>query len=66
VPIDRTWSMGWEAEPEGCGGPTVEGENKVWPDLPRNPEGWGPFSPFRRRSSLADTRYASLLAPRTE
>jgi hypothetical protein len=29
--------------------------------LPRNPKGWGPFSPFLRRSSLADTRYNSLL-----
>ena len=55
-----------EAEPEGCGGPTVEGENEVWPDFRRNPKGRGHFSPFRRRSSLADTRYASLLAPRTE
>ena len=55
-----------EAEPEGCVGSTVEGENEVWADLPRNPKGWGPFSPFLRRSSLADTRYGSLLAPRTE
>src|ERR1700733_15223237 len=45
---------------------TVEGENEVWPDLPPNPQGWGPFSPFLCRSSLADTRYNSLLAPRTE
>ena len=22
-----------EAEPEGCGGSTVEGENEVWPDF---------------------------------
>src|SRR5208283_2343555 len=55
-----------EAEPEGCGGSTVEGENEVWPDLRRNPEGWGQFSSSLRRSSLADTRYAPLLAPRPE
>jgi hypothetical protein len=55
-----------EAEPEGCGGSTVEGENEVWPDLRRNPEGRGHFSSSLRRSSLADTRYALLLAPRPE
>ena len=54
-----------EAEPEGCGGPTVKGENEVWPDLRRNPEGRGQFSRFRCPSSLTDTRYASLLSPRT-
>jgi hypothetical protein len=68
-----------EVEPEGFGGSKVEGENEVWPDLRRNPKGWGQFSRFRCRSSLADTRYpphgpkarprgpryASLLAPRT-
>jgi len=52
-----------EAEPEGCGGPTVEGENEVWPDFRRNPSGRGQFSRFLRPSSLADTRYASLLTP---
>jgi hypothetical protein len=26
-----------EAEPEGCGGPTVEGENEVWRDFRHNP-----------------------------
>src|SRR5271165_2513735 len=60
-----------EAEPEGCGGSTVEGENEVWPDfhpndkgpslgtpdLRRNPSGRGQFSSSLRRSSLADTRY---------
>jgi len=50
-----------EAETEGCGGSTVEGENEVWPDLRRNPSGRGQFSRFLRRSLLADTRYASLL-----
>jgi len=51
-----------EAEPEGCGGSAVEGENEVWPDLPRNPKGRGQFFPFPRRSSLRYTRYLSLLA----
>ena len=55
-----------EAEPEGCGGSTAEGENEVWPNLRRNPKGRGQFSSFRRCSSLADTRYASLLTPRSE
>src|ERR1022692_4133479 len=55
-----------EAESEGCGGSTVEDENEVWPDFRRNHSGRGQFSSFRRRSSLADTRYASLLIPRTE
>jgi hypothetical protein len=55
-----------EAESEGCGGSTVEDDNEVWPDLRRNPEGWGQFSPFRRHSSLEDTPYSSLLASRTE
>ena len=55
-----------EAESEGCGGSTVEDENEVWPDFRRNPSGRGQFSPFRCQSSLADTRYASLLIPRTE
>ena len=72
----RPWG-GDEAESEGCGGPTVEDENEVWPDfhpcdkdpspgtpdLCRNPEGWGQFLPFHRRSSLEDTPYSSLLAP---
>jgi hypothetical protein len=55
-----------EAESEGCGGSTVEDDNKVWRIFRRNPKGRGQFSPFLRRSSLADTRYASLLASRTE
>ncbi len=70
----RTGLSPWggdEAEPEGCGGPTVKGENEVWPDFHRNPgpqtcelctfgqksKGRGHFPSFRRRSSLADTRY---------
>ena len=37
-------------------GPTVEDDNKVWPDFHRNPKGWGKFPPFLRRSSLRYTR----------
>jgi hypothetical protein len=55
-----------EAESEGCGGTTVEDDNEVRRDLRRNPQGWGRFSPFRRRSSLEDSPYSSLLTPRTE
>src|ERR1019366_3559777 len=55
-----------EAELEGCGGATVEGENDVWPDFRRNPKGRGQFSPDIRHSSLGDTRYPSLLTPRSE
>src|ERR1700727_1279541 len=54
-----------EAESEGCGGSTVEDDNEGWTDLRRDPEGWGQFSPFLRPSSLEDSRYSSLLAPRT-
>jgi hypothetical protein len=35
-----------EAEPEGCGGSTVEGENEVWPDFRRNPSGRANFPNF--------------------
>lgn len=49
VPIDRTSSMRWEAEPEICDEATVEGEEEVWPALSRNPRsparpamGWNP------------------------
>jgi hypothetical protein len=75
----RPWG-GDEAESEGCGGSTVEDDNEVWPDFRRNPgspardlcvlgwkpKGWGQFFPFHRLSSLGDTRYPSLLLPRTE
>ena len=44
-----------EAEAEGFGGSKVEADNEVWPDLRRNPKGWGQFSSFLCRSSLADT-----------
>jgi len=55
-----------EAESEGGGGSTVEEANEVWPDLRRNPKGWGQFSPFRGHSSLEDSRFrrSSLLEPR--
>jgi hypothetical protein len=61
----RPWG-GDEAESEGCGGSTVEDDNEVWPDLRRNPEGWGQFSSFLRHASLEDSPYSSLLTPRTE
>jgi hypothetical protein len=35
-----------EAEPEGCGGPTAEGENEVWPDFRRNPKERANFPDF--------------------
>ena len=47
-------------------GPTAEDDNEVWPDLRRNPSGWGQFSPFLRHSLLEDTPYSSLLVPRNE
>src|ERR1700679_1172200 len=55
----------YEAELEGCGGTTAEGENEVSRDFRNNPEGRGQFSRSRCRSSLADTRYAPLLTPRS-
>jgi hypothetical protein len=50
-----------EAESEGCGGPTVEDDNEERPDLRRNPERWGQFLPFRRRSKILHIRRFSLL-----
>jgi len=41
-----------KAESESCGDPTAEGQNAVWPDLRRNPQGRDQFSPFLRRCSL--------------
>lgn len=41
-----------EAEPEDCGGTTLEGENKVLTSLRSNPKGRGRFLPFRCRLSL--------------
>jgi len=52
-----------EAKSEGCGGPTAEDDNEVWPHFRRNPKGRNRFSPFLRRSPLRYTRYLSLLAP---
>jgi hypothetical protein len=40
----RTQIRSDEAEAEGCGGSTVEADNKVWANLRRNPEGRGRFS----------------------
>jgi hypothetical protein len=57
----RTKIVPDEAESEGCGGTTVEDDNEAWPDLRRNPEGWGQFSPFHRRSKMIDIRRSSLL-----
>src|ERR1700692_4220446 len=53
---------------------SVANENRFRPGPPRTgpsfvgkkSEGWGQFSPFLRHSSLEDTPYSSLLAPRTE
>lgn len=62
----RAVEMRWRLAAASFVGPKVEAENEVWHDLRRNPEGRGQFFPFRPRSSLADTRYASLPAPLTE
>jgi hypothetical protein len=32
-----------EAESEGCGGSTAEGENEAWPDFRGNPSGRASF-----------------------
>ena len=55
-----------EAESEGCGGSTVEEDNEAWPDLRRNPEGWGQFPHFSvaRRSKILRVRHFSILQPR--
>jgi hypothetical protein len=52
-----------EAEDEGCGGSTVESDNKVWRDFHRNPKGWANFPHFgvARRSKIPDIRRSSLL-----
>ncbi|MGA3159651.1 MAG: hypothetical protein ABSC77_00425 [Terracidiphilus sp.] len=39
-----------EAEPEGCGGSTVEGENEVWPDFHPSDEDQSLGTPDFRRS----------------
>ena len=55
-----------KTETEGCGGPTVEGDNAGWADIGRNPKGKGGFPRLLRPSSLKYTRYSSLLTPRTQ
>ena len=44
----------------------LEAARGFWPDLGRNPSGRGHFSLALCPSSLTDTRYASLLFPRSE
>jgi hypothetical protein len=51
---------------KGCGGPTFETDNEVWPDFGRNPAGRGHFSSPLCHSSLRYARYLSLLFPRSE
>jgi len=51
---------------KGCGGPTFETDNEVWPDFGRNPAGRGHFSSPLCHSSLRYARYLSLLSPRSE
>jgi len=45
--VDRA-RLFWKckAESESCGDPTAEGENAVWPDLRRNPQGRASFPHF--------------------
>jgi len=53
-----------EAEPEGYGGFTVEGENEVWPDFRRNP---GPPATGLRRwggSRRAGANFPRLVVDR--
>jgi hypothetical protein len=47
-----------EAEPEGYGGSTVEGENEVWPDFRRNPKG--------RRQALLNAWHVITVTERGE
>jgi len=65
---------GWRCErklgqtkpsPQAVAGPPSRARMKYGPISRRNPSGRGQCSRFLRRSSLADTRYASLLTPRT-
>src|ERR1700745_1917975 len=66
VPIDRSSSMGWEAESAAHGETTCKDENEVWPNFRRNPKGRGQFSRLRCRSSLegSNIRRSSLLEAR--
>ena len=47
-----------EAEPEGRGGSTVEGENEVWPDFHSQPGGAGPIS-----ASIVASRHPVCVTP---
>jgi hypothetical protein len=55
-----------EAEFAAHGGTMRKNDNEVWHAFRRNPEGRGQFSRLRCRSSLEDSRYSSLLAPRIQ
>src|SRR6266702_6622397 len=50
-----------EAEPEGCGGSTVEGENEIWPDFSPQPFGPGPIFPIS--SSIVASRHPVCVTP---
>ncbi len=50
-----------EAEPEGCGGSTVKGENEVWPDFSPQPFGPGPIFPIS--SSIVASRHPVCVTP---
>jgi hypothetical protein len=50
-----------EAEPEGCGGSTVEGENEVWPHVRFQPEGPGPIFPIS--ASIVASRRPVCVTP---
>jgi hypothetical protein len=50
-----------EAEPEGCGGSTVEGENEVWLDFRRNPPGPWPIFPIS--ASIVANKHPVCVTP---
>src|SRR6266702_4000693 len=53
--------VGDEAEPAGCGGSTVKGENEVWPDFSPQPFGPGPIFPIS--SSIVASRHPVCVTP---
>ena len=55
-----------EAEADGFGGSKVEADNKVWPELHRNPKGWCQFFSSLCRSSIPNFWYALSLSLRAE
>jgi hypothetical protein len=56
-PIDEDLSMGTpEAEAEGCGDPTAEAENEVWPDFHPSDEDLSLGAPDFRRNLGPQTR----------